>query len=127
MSTIVKAFGGVLLVLFLSVILRELGFKGVRLVTLIGTVSVLTVGIYSLDSARSMIEGVGNVNGGEEYVETVMKIIGIGYVSGVCSDVCLEFGELSLSNSVLFLGKAEMLLLCLPCAISIIEKGVEII
>ena len=127
MNTIVKVFGCVLLVLFLGVILRELGFKGVRLVTLIGTVSILTAGIYTLDAAWGALGSIENENGGKEYVETVMKIIGIGYVSGVCSDVCLEFGEFSLSNSVLFLGKAEILSLCLPCAISIIEKGVEII
>ena len=124
MSGIVKAVGVVILLIVLTVILRELGFRSVRLISLVGSVGILTACVFSIES---LMDVYGTLGGGGEYAVTVMKIIGIGYVSGICSDVCIEFGEITLSNSILLFGKAEMLILSAPCAVSVIEKGIGMI
>lgn len=126
MSDLVKTLGIVFLLLFLALILRELGFKGARFITLIGTIGILAVSVSSMDGIFKLMGDI-SAGGYGEYVAAVMKIIGIGYVSGICSDVCIEFGELTLSNSVLLLGKVEMLAISAPCAISILERGVNLI
>lgn len=126
MNPVLKAVGCAFILLFLGVILREMGFKGVRLVTLIGTVGILAACVLTIDSMGEIFEKIGQ-DSGEEYVVAVMKIIGVGYVSGICSDICLEFGEMSLSNAVLMFGRAEMLMICTPEIISILKRGVDLI
>lgn len=126
MSPIVRVVGCAILVLFTTVILRELGFKGVRLIALIASISVLAASISAIESVVGLLGGLGEFGAGKEYAVLVMKIVGVGYISGICSDMCIEFGEVTLSNSVIMFGKVEMLVLSVPCAVSIIEKGVAL-
>ena len=124
MSLVIKVVGGAIIALFLSVLLRELGFKGFRLVTLIFSIAVLTAGISLIEALWGTM---GEGEFGKEYAVSVMKIVGIAYISGACSDMCLEFGEITLSNAVLLFGKAEMLVLSIPNAIDIVSKGAELL
>ena len=125
MSYGAKAFAYILITLFLGVILKELGFKGSKLVILLGTVTVVgTVGIY-VGRLVSMLGDLG-ANAGE-YAAAMLKIIGIGYVFGICADVCTELGEGGLSNSVCLLGRVEIMTVSLPYVRMIVEKGIEMI
>ena len=125
MSYGVKAIAYILITLFLGVILKELGFKGSKLVILLGTVTVVgTVGIY-VGRLVSMLGDLG-ANAGE-YAAAMLKIIGIGYVFGICADVCTELGEGGLSNSVCLLGRVEIMTVSLPYIRMIVEKGIEMI
>jgi len=126
MSSVFRVVGGVFVLLFLGIILREVGFKGVRLIGLIGVLGIVGAGIFTVEYISVILGGIGQ-GSADEYIVTVMKILGIGYISGLCADVCMEFGEIALSNAVLLFGKAEMLLISVPSAVSIIEKGIELI
>ena len=114
-----------LITVFLGVLLKELGFRGSRLVLLLGTVSVIGAAALSAGSLFSMLGGVGTDN--SEYAVAMLKIIGVGYVCGVCSDICTELGEVSLSNAVCLLGRVEIVTLSLPFIKRIVEKGVELL
>ena len=114
-----------LITVFLGVLLRELGFRGSRLILLLGTVSVIGAAALSAGSLFSMLGGVGENNG--EYAVAIMKIIGVSYVCGVCADICSELGEASLSGAVCLLGRVEIVALSLPFIKRILEKGAELL
>ena len=57
----------------------------------------------------------------------MLKMVGVGYAFGVCSDVCRELGETSLSGVVALLGRVEILVLSVPFVKRIIECSVELI
>lgn len=124
--SVMKVVGYAFLVLFLVVILREMGFRGVRLVSLIGAVGLLSACIFGVEALSETFDGIGR-GVPDEYTVAVMKIMGVGYSSGICADVCLEFGEVSLSNAVTLFGRVEMLLISAPCAIAILERGMELV
>jgi stage III sporulation protein AD len=114
-----------LLSLVLGVLLRELGFKGSRLVFLIGTVGI--VGAAALYAGRlfNSLSVIGMDN--SEYARAMLKIVGVGYVFGICSDICSELGENVLSTAVTLFGRVEIITLSLPFVKMIVEKGLEII
>ena len=114
-----------LITVFLGVLLKELGFRGSRLVLLLGTVSVIGAVALSAGSLFSMLGDVGEQNG--EYAVAIMKIVGVSYVCGVCADICSELGEVSLSNAVSLLGRVEIVALSLPFVKRIVEKGMELL
>ena len=114
-----------LLSLVLGVLLRELGFKGARLVFLIGTVGI--VGAAALYAGRlfNSLSVIGTDN--SEYARAMLKIVGVGYVFGICSDICTELGETSLSAAVCLFGRIEIVMLSVPFIRMIVEKGIELI
>ena len=120
-----KVIGCAFLTLFLVVILREVGFHGARLVSLVGVVGLLSACVVGIESLGAVFDKIGQ-GVPDEYAIAVMKIMGIGYASGICSDVCLELGETGLSGAVALFGRIEMLALSAPMAISIFERGMEL-
>lgn len=126
MSGWMRAVALAMITLFLGFVLKELGFRGTRLYMILGAVGVVSVAVMGLSELISELSFLGEGDEGE-YVESILKILGIGYVVGVCSDICLDLGEPTLSGAVLTLGRLEMLAVAMPCLISVVKKGVELI
>ena len=49
-----------------------------------------------------------------EIIDGATKILGLGYIFGICSDVCRELGENGVANSILVVGRVEIFLATLP-------------
>ena len=120
-----QVVGYTFITLFLVVILREVGFRGARLLSLVGVVGLLSACVLGIESLGAVFDKIGQ-GVPDEYAITVMKIIGVGYASGICSDVCLELGEAGLSGAVSLFGRIEMLALSAPMALSVFERGIEL-
>ena len=125
MSEWMKIIAYAFITLFLGVVLKELGFKGTRLVMILGTLSLLCVSITYIGEAMSIFP-VAYADG-EEYAVAMLKMVGVGYAFGICSDICRELGEGSLSGVVVLLGRVEILALSVPFIKRIIERSVELI
>ena len=125
MSTWLRVIAYVTISVVLGVVLKELGFKGVRLITLLGTVSVLGASILCIGEVlREMPEVLDD---SKEYAVAMLKMVGIGYAFGICSDICRELGEAGLAGAVCLFGRVEILTICAPFVKRIIEKGIELI
>lgn len=125
MSDWMKVVAYAFITLFLGVLLRELGFKGARLVLLLGMISIVGASVVYISKILSLLPGLGGEN--REYAVAMLKIIGVGYAFGICSDVCAELGETSLSGAVVTFGRVEILMLSVPFVKMIVEKGIELI
>lgn len=124
MSTLMKVIAYALITLFLGALLKELGFKGAKLVIILGTVSVICSAIISAGEIFASIKGMDSER---EYVVTMLKMIGVGYISGICSDICSDLGENSLSSAVCLFGRVEIVTLSLPYIKRIVERGMEML
>lgn len=125
MSGVFKVVAYVLTVLFLGVVLKELGFKGSRLIFVLGIISALGVAVTYIASLVALFDGLWEERG--EYTTALLKIVGIGYVFGICSDICTELGEGVLSGYVCLIGRVEIMMVCTPFIKAIIEKGISLI
>lgn len=120
-----KVLSYALITLFLGVVLKELGFKGTRLVMLLGTVSLIGASMLAFGEVFANLPGIGSDN--REYARALMKIIGVGYIFGICSDICTEMGEIGLGSAVCLFGRVEIIALSLPFIKRIVEKGIELL
>ena len=102
----------------LALLLREAGFKGARLVSIIATVGLLGIGTVGIGRIFTRLFSSAEADGLSELVAAALRILGIGYVFGICSDVCRDSGEGTLATHIETVGKVELLLLCIP----LIEK-----
>ncbi len=114
MTEALRTLGLAMLGAFLSFVLREVGFRGARLLSvLVIAASVLAAvsGISKLKGAVFSFPITPEIESGVSYV---MRIVGVSYVFGISSDVCREIGENGIASAVLTVGRVEIILLSLP-------------
>ena len=125
-----KLFGAALLGVFTVLILRKSNADGaVPLRMVIGVI--LAAGCIMLASPvfefvnelSSLIGGVG----GEIYIETLLKALGIAIITHICSTVCRDCGEGSVAGYVELGGKIEIVLLSLPLIREILSSSIELL
>lgn len=63
--------------------------------------------------------------GFSEYLGTLMKALGITLLIQLCSELCRDAGEAALASKLELVGKAEILLLCLPLVSELIALAGE--
>ncbi len=119
--------GVVLIIAILATVLSELGFRGARLISVLGVLATVVLTLYLFDDVIDALRGIIELGGIEDIANTAIKIIGIGYVYGVASDICLDLGERGIALTVLGAGRVEILLLALPSMISVVEGAIDMI
>ena len=110
-----------------GVLLSELGFKGKRVfsaVAIVALVSLIGTGIKSLISD---VMGISSNVGIEESAAVALKVLGCGYVFGICSELCTELGEAGVGRALSLAGRVEILLLVMPYFVKTISLGMELI
>ena len=51
------------------------------------------------------------------YVATMLKGLGVAFISEICAGICRDFGKNTLADGVDLAGKLEIILLCVPMKI----------
>ena len=108
-------------------ILKALGWKGAPLVTVCAIVGLLSFFFERLEPVLEIFKLIKEEGEASEAVECVLKIIGIGYVSGICSDICRELGEVGIASVMALLFRLEMLTVVFPMVIEIMNIGLELV
>lgn len=125
MNDWLRVIGCALISALLGVLLKELGFAGSRMILLLGTVGAIGFAAVCVGEVMEGIVGLSSENA--EYVGVILKMVGISYVAGVCSDICTDLGQTSLSGAISSVGRVEIMILSLPYVKRIIEEGVKLL
>ena len=116
--TILKLCMVALLVLTSSTVIKQWKADFLPLVRIGAVVLFGSLLIASSKTLLSLVERLGNGSGTSEYVETILKGLGIVILTQISSDICRDSGEATLAGQVETVGKLELLLLSIP----LIEK-----
>lgn len=125
MNDWLRVIGCALISALLGVLLKELGFAGSRMILLLGTVGAIGFVAVCVGEVMEGIVGLSSENA--EYVRVILKMVGISYVAGVCSDICTDLGQTSLAGAISSVGRVEIMILSLPYVKRIIEEGVKLL
>ena len=110
-----------------ALLMREMGFRAAPVfaaICFIFVLSFIAENITSLGIDDGILSLIGSA--GEE-AGAVFKIVGVGYLAGISSDICLELGERSLSKAVSVAGRVEILAISLPFFSRLAEYGAELL
>ena len=58
---------------------------------------------------------------------SILKIIGIGYIFGISSDVCRELGEAGISSALSLIGRFEAIAVALPFIAEIFSLALSLV
>ena len=114
-----------LLVVILSLLLREAGFRSARLVSLVGIVLILGLAVLKMDDILDMLSLGGRVGEMGEELGTVLKIVGSGIVFGLIADAARDMGESGVSSAILVVGRVEIFAISVPYLVKLLDLVAE--
>jgi stage III sporulation protein AD len=98
------------------------------LALLAGSVIVFMIVIDMLVKIVSTINGLAQKTGlNTSIIASILKIIGIGYLTEFAAGICEDMGAKSMSDKVLFGGKVIIMFLSLPIIVALIELIIAIL
>lgn len=112
--TVLKLCMVSLLILASSAVIRQWKSDFLPLIRMGATVLFGVLLIASAEPLLSLITSLANRAGALQYIETILKGLGIAVLTQICSDICRDSGETSLAGHIDTVGKLELLLLCVP-------------
>ena len=124
---IFKFLGICLILLACAVLLRNFGWRGASVFAVVASILLLAEAADSLSYIFETVYAFDYGEGIEKPILAALKILGIGYLFGICADVCRELGENGIAKSVEIVGRVEIIALVIPFFQEIIRVGVELI
>ena len=121
MSGLIQYAGVGILLALLGFLLREIGFRGAPI---FGVMAIATLYIVVITRVEAILAGLSDIAsplGLSELFSVATRIIGIGYITGLSTDMCKEIGNTGIANTLEMLGRVEILALSLPYLIKMVE------
>ena len=109
----------------LSVLLREAGFRGARLISLVGAVLLMGLAVLKMQDILVLLSLGDRVENMGEELASVLRIVGGGVVFGLVADAARDMGEVGVANAVLVVGRVEIFALSLPYLIKLLDTAAE--
>lgn len=123
---IFSIFGISLLAVSICVILKKTNPEFSLLISLISSVLILLIVFSNFSPILNTIKKcVNSFNLNNVYIVTILKALGICYITQIASETCKDCGFSSISSKVDLAGKISIILLSLPMfedLIKILEK-----
>lgn len=121
MSEWLRYCAAALAVAIFGFMLRSLGWSGAKIFSAIGAASIIMMGVTVMGTLTERLGWVFAQKGLGGVMESVLKIVGVGYVFGICSDMCSELGEGGVASALTVVGRGSILLAVMPTLFEIIE------
>ena len=124
---IVKACAFAIGAAVLTVLLKEIGWRGVPLVGVVASLGLVGFVLPYFSRLESFYSDIADGFGLSELVKSVVKVIGVGYLGGICADVCTELGAGGAASAVVTVARLEILILTAPYFVRVVEMGVSLL
>lgn len=93
----------------------------------VALVMLLTEASGVLETVLLSVRDIGVGAGIAEPVRAALKVLGLGYLYGICADVCRDMSEAGIAKAVEAVGRVEIVAVIMPYFEEIIRVGVELI
>ena len=108
-------------------LLSELKWRGAPVMAILCFVGILSVLRPRLGEFEGVLSSVIFRAELGEVSTAVLKIVGVGYLAGITSDVCGELGVPRVGSAVTLVGRIEIIAIAAPFFVAILDMGAELI
>ncbi len=116
-----------LIAAFCAVMLKELGFRSAGVFGAVCGAVMLSLSADVLSAGAAQIKEIAALSDIADIASDILKIVGIGYIFGFCSDICTDLGEGTTASALTVLGRLEVVGIALPYFKKIIDLGLSLI
>ena len=112
---------------FVAFLLKNFGWKGTPIFAAVAAILFISEARDTMDFVFSSIEKIGNEAKIDDALSTAIKVLGLGYLFGICADICRELGEAGIAKSVEVVGRVEIIAVVIPYFEEIIKVGIGLV
>lgn len=116
-----------LLVAVAALLLKSFGFKGAPVFVAACIAAFISRMSNSFAEITSTLYEISSYSDIDEYAEAAMKVVGIGYLSGISSDICREIGEVGVARCIGVVSKLELIAIASPFIKDVLSLSLEMI
>lgn len=124
---ILKLIGAALVLTVSAFLLKNFGWRGTPIFTAIALVLFIAEAQGELEYIFSSIKKIGIESGIEDALSSAIKVLGIGYLFGICADICRELSEAGIAKAVEVVGRVEIIAVVVPYFEEIIKVGIGLV
>ena len=124
---IFKLIGTALILTLSAFLLKNLGWRGAPIFAAIAAVLFIAETEDTLGYVFSSIEKIGNEAEIDGALSSAIKVLGLGYLFGICTDICRELGEPGIAKAVEVVGRVEIIAVVIPYFEEIIRVGIGLV
>ena len=111
-----------IITVIVTVVLKQVKPELAIFVTIAGGLVIVFMLVNNLTNVFDSIKLLMNKTGvNSSLFKCVLKVIGIGYITEFGSNICLDSGNVSIADKIMFAGKITILILCMPVINNLIE------
>ena len=110
-----------------ALLLRELGWRATPVFAAVSTLAIISLVLPEISELVGDTMLTLSHLGVSDVARAVLKIVGIGYLVGICSDVCRELGAERVGSAITFVGRVEILAVAMPHVFKMLKLGLELI
>lgn len=126
MQDFIKQSGFVILALLVLVIIKQIKADVQIPIKLVVSVVLFGVLVMSIGGFMGEIQSLLSHVGISKYATIMLKALFVGIITSICSSLCTDAGEGTLSFICVMLGKVQILLLALPLIFEILNLAIKL-
>ena len=125
---IIKIVGFAFIALFIYMLLKEKKSELAIFIILVAGITIFLSAIGVLSEIITFIESIADrANINTVYIQIVLKILAIAYLTSFCSELCKDSGAGSIGSKVEFAGKILILSLAVPILMAVLDSILQIL
>jgi len=109
---------------FCALLLKSFGWRGTTVFTALGIVILLSEIPMFFKEAVSLSEAWQGLG---DSCAAIFKIVGLGYLFGISSDICRELGESGIASALTLVGRLEIIAVSLPFISEIFSLAISLV
>ena len=108
-------------------LLKSFGWRGAPVFTAVALALFIAEAEGELEYIFSQVKKIGKESGIDDALSAAIKVLGIGYLFGICADICRELGEAGIAKAVEIVGRVEIIAIVVPYFEEIIKVGIGLV
>ncbi len=124
---ILRLIGTALILTVSAFLLKSFGWRGAPVFTAVALILFISESEGELEYIFSSIKKIGNESGIDDALSAAIKVLGIGYLFGICADICRELSEAGIAKAVEVVGRVEIITVVIPYFQEIIKVGIGLV
>ena len=108
-------------------LVKEIGWKGAPLIAISVLLLAISLVLPTLMTVKNYLSSMSDSFQIAEVAKTILKLIGLGYLVGIVTDILKDMGEGLIAKAVLLVGRIEIIAIVIPYFLEVVRIGVSLI
>ena len=117
---------GVLLIAVILSVIKQIKSEYAVIASVLLAIGIVVLSLEKITPMFEYLENIDIIAENKEYIVSALKAVGVALLCSLASEICRELGENSLAFGIELFGKCEILALCFPLILKILDITKEI-